>query len=165
MGTIALDDARGYFKELAAPSFEEFWFEYQEDLPVDIGRYTLIYRRLVTTLFFLNHMTDKVARQRGFKTPGEVIKAVKSVDLAAGISLDVCRQLTNDVKHPEVQSQTYGLRDRVATDKNGASRLPTWTYTDKSGNDHDLCDVAYNAWRYWIDNRDHREKPLTQLPI
>ncbi|RMQ94577.1 hypothetical protein ALP94_00522 [Pseudomonas savastanoi pv. glycinea] len=156
MGSIALSDARGYFKELAAPAFEEFWFEYQEDAPVDNGRYMLIYRRLVTALFFLNHMTDKVAAQRGLKKPEDVIAAVKAVNSIAGTSLDVCRQLTNDVKHPKNQPQTYGLRDRVATDQDGLNLLPTWIYTDKSGNEHDLCDIAQEAWKYWIDNRHER---------
>ncbi|MCO5364776.1 hypothetical protein [Pseudomonas alliivorans] len=157
VGTIALDDARGYFKELAAPSFIEFWSEYQEDIPVDIGRYSFIYRRLITALFFLNHMTDKVATQRGFKKPEDVIAAVKSMDMKAGIALDVCRQLTNDVKHLKNQPQTYGVRERSDTDNVGDNQLPTWIFTDKSGRDYDLCDVAYDVWSYWLDNRHQRK--------
>ena len=156
MGTVVLRDAQGYFKELAAPAFEEFWFEYQEDLPVDIGRYRFIYRRLVTALFFLNHMTDKVAEQRGMEKPTEVIAAIKLVDMEAGTALDVCRLLTNDVKHPKNQPQTFGLRDRVGSDQEGLNKLPTWIFTDKAGAQHDLCDIAYVAWRYWIDNRHLR---------
>ncbi|QVW25320.1 hypothetical protein KJF94_07025 [Pseudomonas hormoni] len=157
MGTIELSDLRGYFKELAAPAFEEFWFEYQADIPVDIGRHMFIYRRLVTALFFLNHMTDKAAKQRGAENPGEVIRMVKARDPDAGTALDVCRSLTNDVKHPKTQPQTFGFRDRVETDEDGGNQLPCWIYTDKSGISHDLCDIAQRVWKYWIDYRHERE--------
>lgn len=157
VGTIELSDLRGYFKELAAPAFEEFWFEYQADIPVDIGRHMFIYRRLVTALFFLNHMTDKAAKQRGAENPGEVIRMVKTRDPDAGTALDVCRSLTNDVKHPNTQPQTFGFRDRVETDEDGGNQLPCWIYTDKSGISHDLCDIAQRVWKYWIDYRHERE--------
>lgn len=156
MGAIELSDLRGYFKELAGPAFEEFWFEYQADLPVDRGRFTLIYRRLVTAVFFLNHMTDKAAKLRGANSPGDVISAVKVSDVSAGIALDVCRQLTNDVKHPKTQPQTFSSRDRTETDETGVHQLPCWIYTDKSGAKHELCDIAQRAWRYWIDFRHER---------
>ncbi|MNJ30543.1 hypothetical protein D3C77_251430 [compost metagenome] len=159
MGTIELSDLRGYFKELAAPAFEEFWFEYQADIPVDIGRFMFIYRRLVTAIFFLNHMTDKAAKQRGAKNPEHVIRLVKASDVEAGEALDICRLLTNDVKHLRNQPQAYGLRDRTPTDEAGTSQLPYWIYTDKDGAKHDLCDIAQRAWKYWIDYR-HERKPV-----
>lgn len=156
VGTIELSDLRGYFKELAGPAFEEFWFEYQADIPVGIGRFMLIYRRLVTALFFLNHMTDKAAKLRGANSPGHVISLVKASDIDAGTALDVCRQLTNDVKHPNTQPQTFSVRDRTKTDEVGSHQLPCWIYTDKSGAKHDLCEVAQRAWRYWIDYRHEK---------
>ncbi|WP_072458222.1 hypothetical protein [Pseudomonas sp. NFACC49-2] len=156
MGTIELSDLRGYFKELAGPAFEEFWFEYQADIPVDIGRFMFIYRRLVTAVFFLNHMTDKAAKLRGAHSPGHVISMVKASDTDAGTALDVCRQLTNDVKHPKTQPQSFGVRDRTTGDEAGLNQLPCWMYTDKAGVQHDLCDVAQRAWRYWIDYRHEK---------
>ena len=157
MGTIELSDLRGYFKELAAPAFEEFWFEYQADTPLDIGRFTLVYRRLVTAIFFLNHMTDKAAKLRGAGSPGDVIRLVMASDLNAGIALDVCRQLTNDVKHPKTQPQKFSSRDRATTDEPGDHHLPCWIYTDKAGSEHDLCDIAQRAWAYWVEYRHERK--------
>jgi hypothetical protein len=157
LGTIELGDLRGYFKELAGPAFEEFWFEYQENLPVDIGRFVLIYRRLITAMFFLNHMTDKAAKHRGVRSPEELIRAVRAVDPKAAEALDICRMLTNDVKHVKNNPQSYGLRDRAASDEPGSSQLPSWTYTDNTGKQHDLCDVAERVWRYWVDYRHQRQ--------
>ena len=124
MGTIELSDLRGYFKELAGPAFEEFWFEYQADAPLDIGKFTIVYRRLVTAIFFLNHMTDKAAKLRGANGPSDVIRQVMASDMNAGVALDVCRQLTNDVKHPKTQPQKFSTRERVITDEPGVHHLP-----------------------------------------
>lgn len=87
-------------------------------------------------------MTDKAAKKRGANSAGEVIDLVNSSDMAAGTALDVCRQVTNDVKHPKTQPQTFSTRDRTETDETGVHQLPSWIYTDKSGVRHELCDIA-----------------------
>ncbi|WP_443691801.1 hypothetical protein [Pseudomonas sp.] len=158
MGEIGLNDARGYFKELAAPAFLEFWDEYQRDAVVDDERFGLIYRRLLTAVFFMNHMADKIAKQRGIKDPVDVIEAIKGVDCEAGAALEICRMLTNDVKHSKNRRHSYDFRDRnMPYDKPGAAQLPSWTYTDSLGGLHELGDVAWRTWCYWIDRRHERK--------
>lgn len=158
MGEIGLNDVRGYFKELAAPAFVEFWKEYQHDVPVDGERFTLVYRRLITALFFLNHMTDKTAKQRGVKNPVDLIEMVKGADCDAGTALDICRLLVNDVKHPAKRLQTYDVRDRIMPyDDQGDNPLPSWVYTDKLGGHHELGDIAQRVWKYWIEYRHERK--------
>lgn len=158
MGEISLNDARGYFRDLVGPAFEEFWREYQRDDPVDRDRFMVIYRRLLTCMFFMNHMTDKVAKMRGYKSPLDVIEAVKGADCKAGEALEVCRLLVNDVKHPAKRLQTYELRDRGREyDRPGKNKMPAWTYTDKIGGLHELGDTAQRVWAYWVSHRHERK--------
>lgn len=151
MADIGLDDVRGYWRDLAAPAYEEFWREYQKDEPVDRGRVLLIYRRMLGAALFLNHLADKAALRHDKEKGNHFMDVVQASDPALGASLHACRNLVNDVKHEAKLEQEATLRERLSGyDVEGVNNVLEINLLTKNSELHDMCLVIGNVFNFWI---------------
>lgn len=152
MADIGLDDVRGYWRDLVGPCFEEYWVEFQADLPMDRKRLVLIYRKMLCAAFFLNHLADKAALTRGVESGYSFIEMVVGYDEAIGRKLHACRALVNDTKHETKLMQEAVTREREpGYDEDGYCDVLEITMLDKDGRLFDMCRVVADAFGFWVN--------------
>ncbi|MEE3636492.1 hypothetical protein UIA24_19900 [Pseudomonas sp. AL 58] len=156
MADIFLDDVRGYWRDLAAPAFEEFWREYQSDGEFSGSRVILVYRRMIAAAFFLNHLADKAATLQGLTNPIQLINLIKIQDPDSANQMDACRHFVNDAKHEMKRIQEASLRSREANfDNEGAGKVLQFNMLSTDGKClYDLCLTVCAVWRFWISYFD-----------
>ncbi|WP_054883273.1 hypothetical protein [Pseudomonas sp. NBRC 111130] len=160
MVDLYLDDVRGYWRDLAVPSFDEFWSEFQADRRIDSGSMLVIYRRLISCAFFLNHLADKAALMHGMDRGNHLISKIREKDIQSALQLDACRHFVNDAKHEMTRLQEASLRARNSDfDLEGESMLIQFHMLSTDGNTlFDMCDVICSVWRFWISYFDGTAK-------
>jgi hypothetical protein len=152
MAELNLNDVRGFWRDLAAPAFVDFWDEYQADLPVDSRRFSIIYRRLVSAALLINHQSDKVASGHNCGTGFQFMDKVAGSYPDIAKSLHACRFLVNDLKHHAHLLQEAVLRDRKHDfDSEGAHKLLAVDLLLCDGEVHDVCLTLCTAFRFWVD--------------
>jgi|GEM_PF-3367282 len=155
MAEMYLDDVRGYWRELAAVAYTEFWDEYQSDEPVDRVRLMLIYRRLICAALLLNHLADKAALMHQCGKGFDFINLVEGADQELGKALHACRLISNEVKHEAKLLQEASTRARVPEyDLDGANEVLELNILTKSGDVFDMCIAVgtfFNFWRSYFD--------------
>ncbi|WP_447810963.1 hypothetical protein [Pseudomonas putida] len=156
MADIFLDDVRGYWRDLAAPAFHEFWTEYQRDGEFSGDRVILVYRRMIAAAFFLNHLADKAATLQGLTHPLQLINLIKIQNPDSAKEMDACRNFVNDAKHEMKRIQEASLRSRQPDfDDEGDAKVLQFHMLSTDGNElYDLCLTVCAVWRFWISYFD-----------
>jgi hypothetical protein len=153
-----LDDVRGYWRELAAESYTEFWDEYQADLRVDRRRLMLIYRRLLCASLLLNHLADKAALMHRCGSGFEFLNQVEAGDSVLGKALHACRLLANEAKHETKLLQEASSRPRAQDyDLEGTNDVLELNMLTRDGDVFDMCRAVglfFNFWRGYFDGSE-----------
>lgn len=155
MADLFLDDVRGYWRDLAAKAYEEFWSEYQADIQPSSNHLLLVYRRLLCAALFLNHQADKAAPMHGLERGNHFMDLVEEKDREMGLKLHACRHFANDAKHEMKRLQQARTRPREsAYDNDGQSEVFEIHMLSLDGELYDMCLVAGDIWRFWISYFD-----------
>ncbi len=155
MGDLQLDDARGFWRDLAMPAFEEFWQAYQDDSRLDVKALLLVYRRLLCAALLLNHLADKVAPYHRLKSGKEFMDLIQEQNSSVGSYLHACRHLSNDAKHLMRGLQDAKTRQRRPDfDGPGDSEVFEIFGVFHDGTHADICLAVCEAWNFWVSYFD-----------
>lgn len=153
---LNLDDARGYWRDLAAPAYEDFRREYQRDVSPK-QNLLLVYRRLICASLMLNHQADKVAGLHGKDWTGNrFMDLVAELDFVLGYELHACRLFANDAKHDMKRIHEASTRPREAAyDETGEFPVLVINMLSVDGRRlSDMCRIVGQAWKFWISYFD-----------
>ncbi|MBB3239196.1 hypothetical protein FHW68_000668 [Pseudomonas sp. Tn43] len=173
MAEMNLKDVRGFWRDLAAPAYLEFWRTYQADEPLSRAHFSLIYRRLMSAALLINHQADKVATRDKASSGFDFISMVEKLDSDIGASLHACRLLVNDAKHNAKRPQSAAERlRRDGYDTKGDGGLLEINLTMPNEDVYDMCIVVGKAFNFWCDyfdghtvinfNQPHVEPPSSK---
>jgi hypothetical protein len=156
MADLNLDDVRGYWRDLAAPAYEEFWYAYQRDADPK-NSLLLVYRRLICACLLLNHQADKAASLYGRNKRGNhFMDLVTELDHEMGYKLHACRFFSNDAKHDMARLQEASTRPRdLDHDQPGQFPLLVIHMLSTDGKRlSDMCKLVGEVWKFWISYFD-----------
>jgi len=152
---LLLDDARGYWRDLSAEAYDEFWSEYQKDIQPDVKQLLRVYRRLLCAALLLNHQADKVAPLHGLDGGNKFMDLVAKADEEVGLKLHACRHFANDAKHEMKRIQEARTRPRDPEyDQEGQFKIFEIHMLALDGELYDMCRVAGDVWQFWISYFD-----------
>ena len=151
MADMNLDDIRGYWRDLTAEAFQEYWSAYQRDVKPDVAHLLLVYRRLITAALFMNHQADKTAPLHGLERGNHFMDLIKASDETLGLKLHACRHFVNDAKHEmeRVQEARTRLRE-PGFDSESSFDVFEINMLAKDSELYDMCRIICDIWKFWI---------------
>lgn len=151
MTKLNINDCLGYFRELVQGSYIDFISIHQSAEQADRDKAIKAFRSLVGLALLLNHLADKVASKKNYKSAIKLLESIKQTDPESFAHLNSIRIFANDIKHPDLRfSWEVLLRERNISDYPGTpDKILTWLGDDGKGNKIQLEDSIAKTIMFW----------------